>query len=162
MEKNVYIYIYHTWVTCTFSVWDIYGLHIWLYIHGPSGRMRMCRSVAYMKRIQKTYDTYSRRVTYDTVHMIHMIHNVGIAIINHPFSWFIPAIYGDEWGMVYYCFTNITIYIYTYTYTWYYNGMYHIISYYTIPSCSMILYIWYIWYILYIHIYIYIYIWYKL
>ena len=37
------------------------------------------------------------------------VDNVGIAIINHPSVMFgIPPIYGDDWGMVYYCYTNIT------------------------------------------------------
>ena len=37
--------------------------------------------------------------------------NVGIAIINHPWLGManIPTIYGDDWGMAYYCYTHIVV-----------------------------------------------------
>ena len=36
--------------------------------------------------------------------------DVDITIINHPFGngLFIPTIYGDDWGMVYHCYTHIS------------------------------------------------------
>ena len=34
----------------------------------------------------------------------------------HDWEWFVPAIYGDDWGMVYHCFNRIIYILYIYEY----------------------------------------------
>ena len=48
--------------------------------------------------------------TIDTLKVDKLGDNVGIAIINHPFLMvFTTNKTGDEWGVVYYCYTNISM-----------------------------------------------------